>query len=64
MIKFNLTELCITVIIRNINYIMMNINSEKCVGCGICVKDCFLEDIKIVNGKAKISREMKRLESY
>ena len=33
----------------------MNVNSEKCVGCGICVKDCFLKCIEIVDGKAKIN---------
>jgi nitroreductase/Pyruvate/2-oxoacid:ferredoxin oxidoreductase delta subunit len=41
--------------IRGVNYSMMNINSEKCVGCGICVKDCFPNDIEIVDGKAKIN---------
>lgn len=34
---------------------MMNVNIEKCVGCGLCVKDCFPGDIKIVDGKAKIN---------
>ena len=34
---------------------MMNVNSEKCVGCGICVKDCFLKCIEIVDEKAKIN---------
>jgi len=34
---------------------MMNVNSEKCVGCGLCVKDCFPGDIEIVDGKAKIN---------
>ena len=34
---------------------MMNVNSEKCVGCGICVKDCFPKCIEIVNEKAKIN---------
>jgi len=33
----------------------MNVNSEKCVGCGICVKDCFLKCIEIVDEKAKIN---------
>jgi len=33
----------------------MNVNSEKCVGCGICVKDCFLKCIGIADGKAKIN---------
>ncbi len=33
----------------------MNVNVEKCVGCGQCAKDCFPRDIEIVNGKAKIN---------
>ncbi|OOM81855.1 ferredoxin [Clostridium puniceum] len=34
---------------------MMNVNSEKCIGCGICVKDCFLNCIEVVDRKAKIN---------
>lgn len=34
---------------------MMNVNSEKCIGCGLCVKDCFPNCIKVANGKAEIS---------
>jgi nitroreductase/NAD-dependent dihydropyrimidine dehydrogenase PreA subunit len=34
---------------------MMNVNTEKCIGCGLCVKDCFPGDIEIVEGKAKIN---------
>ena len=34
---------------------MMNVNSEKCIGCGQCVKDCFARDIEIIDGKAKIN---------
>ena len=34
---------------------MMNVNSEKCVGCGLCVKDCFPKCIEIVDEKAKIN---------
>lgn len=33
----------------------MNVNTEKCIGCGQCVKDCFPRDIEIVDGKAKIN---------
>lgn len=36
---------------------MMNVNTEKCVGCGLCVKDCFIRDIEMVEGKAKIKNE-------
>jgi nitroreductase/NAD-dependent dihydropyrimidine dehydrogenase PreA subunit len=36
---------------------MMNVNTEKCIGCGLCVKDCFPRDIEIVDGKAKINNE-------
>jgi nitroreductase/NAD-dependent dihydropyrimidine dehydrogenase PreA subunit len=34
---------------------MMSINAEKCIGCGKCVKDCFLRDIEMAEGKAKIN---------
>lgn len=27
---------------------MMTVNTEKCIGCGQCVKDCFPNDIKII----------------
>lgn len=33
---------------------MMLVNEEKCIGCGVCVKDCLLNCIKIKDGKAKI----------
>ena len=33
---------------------MMNVNTEKCIGCGECIKDCFIGDIELVDGKAKI----------
>ncbi|GFP76063.1 nitroreductase family protein [Clostridium fungisolvens] len=36
---------------------MMNVNTEKCIGCGLCVKDCFVRDIEMVDGKAKIKNE-------
>ncbi|GIM28463.1 nitroreductase [Clostridium polyendosporum] len=36
---------------------MMNVNTEKCIGCGLCVKDCFLRDIEIIGGKAKINNK-------
>jgi nitroreductase/Pyruvate/2-oxoacid:ferredoxin oxidoreductase delta subunit len=34
---------------------MMNVDTNKCIGCGLCVKDCFPNDIEIVDGKAKIN---------
>lgn len=34
---------------------MMNVSSEKCIGCGLCVKDCFPNCIELVEGKAKIN---------
>lgn len=36
---------------------MVNINSEKCVGCGLCVKDCLFNVIKITDGKAKVESD-------
>jgi nitroreductase/NAD-dependent dihydropyrimidine dehydrogenase PreA subunit len=38
-----------------VNKVMMNVNSEKCIGCGLCVKDCFPNCIEVVNGKAEIN---------
>lgn len=34
---------------------MFKIDKEKCIGCGLCVKDCFPKDIQIVDGKASIN---------
>lgn len=33
---------------------MITIDSEKCTGCGFCVRDCFPGDIFIVKGKAQV----------
>ena len=39
---------------RGSKFIMMIVDKEKCVGCGLCVKDCFPGIIKVVDNKAKI----------
>ena len=31
----------------------VKINKEKCDGCGVCMKACPMDAIKIVGGKAK-----------
>lgn len=31
---------------------MVNIDLEKCIGCGACVRDCFMKDLSIEGGKA------------
>lgn len=36
---------------------MMKVDKEKCIGCGLCVKDCFVSDIKLVDKKAEIANE-------
>ncbi|WP_010233766.1 nitroreductase family protein [Clostridium arbusti] len=36
---------------------MMKVDSEKCIGCGQCIKDCFPMDIEMVDGKAKINNK-------
>ena len=36
---------------------MMKVDKEKCIGCGLCVKDCFVRDIKLVDKKAEIANE-------
>jgi len=33
---------------------MMTVNKEKCIGCGLCVKDCIARDIEIKDNKANI----------
>lgn len=33
---------------------MMNVDTQKCIGCAQCVKECFPGDIKMVDSKAKI----------
>ncbi|MGL4403487.1 MAG: nitroreductase family protein [Fusobacteriaceae bacterium] len=33
---------------------MFKVNTEKCIGCGLCVKDCFVKDIEMTDGKAEI----------
>lgn len=36
---------------------MFNINKEKCVGCGQCLKDCLFDDIILENKKAEIKND-------
>ena len=33
---------------------MFKVNKEKCIGCKLCVKDCFVNDIEMVDNKAYI----------
>lgn len=35
---------------------MITINENKCIGCGLCVKDCFTKDIEMTDHKAKSKR--------
>lgn len=35
---------------------MIAINENKCIGCGLCVKDCFTKDIEMTDHKAKSKR--------
>lgn len=36
---------------------MMKVDIEKCIGCGLCIKDCFPRDIEMIDGKARIKNE-------
>lgn len=33
---------------------MVRIDTEKCTGCALCVKDCFPQNLVLENGKAKV----------
>ena len=35
---------------------MITIDQEKCIGCGLCAKDCFTKDIDVTNHIAKSKR--------
>jgi len=35
---------------------MITINEDKCIGCGLCAKDCFTKDIDMIDNKAKSKR--------
>ncbi|EKQ57903.1 MULTISPECIES: nitroreductase family protein [unclassified Clostridium] len=37
---------------------MMIVDNEKCIGCGLCVKDCFPKAIKVADGKAEVKNIM------
>ena len=34
---------------------MVSIDQKKCLGCGLCVKDCFFDVLQIKDGKAEVS---------
>lgn len=36
---------------------MMNVNKDKCIGCSLCAKDCIVNDIEIIDGKANIKNK-------
>lgn len=40
---------------------MITINENKCIGCGLCAKDCFTKDIDVTNRKAK-SKKIRCIE--
>jgi len=35
---------------------MITIDENKCIGCGLCVKDCFTQDIEMIDQKAQSKR--------
>ena len=36
---------------------IIQIDETKCNGCGLCVKACHEQAIKLINGKAKLTRD-------
>ena len=39
---------------------MIRVNTETCIGCGMCEKDCLASAIRVEDGKAKV--KMKCME--
>ncbi|PKL35124.1 MAG: hypothetical protein CVV44_23160 [Spirochaetae bacterium HGW-Spirochaetae-1] len=37
----------------------IRVNAEKCNGCGICIEKCFVNEMRMINGKATISADCK-----
>lgn len=33
---------------------MIRVNTETCIGCGMCEKDCLASAIRVEDGKAKV----------
>jgi NAD-dependent dihydropyrimidine dehydrogenase PreA subunit len=40
---------------------MIMIAENKCIGCGLCEKDCFTKDIEVIGNKAK-SKKIRCIE--
>ncbi|MGG7177887.1 nitroreductase family protein [Clostridium paraputrificum] len=36
---------------------MMKVDKEKCIGCELCIDDCIVRDIELVNGKADMKND-------
>lgn len=36
---------------------MMKVDTSKCIGCTLCMQDCIVSDIEMLNGKAHIKNE-------
>ncbi|MGL5963461.1 MAG: nitroreductase family protein [Fusobacteriaceae bacterium] len=36
---------------------MFKVDNNRCIGCGICIKDCFVRDIEMIDGKASIKNK-------
>ena len=36
---------------------MMNVDTSKCIGCTLCMQDCIVSDIEMVDDKAHIKNE-------
>ena len=37
---------------------IVNIDEEKCTGCGLCIPNCAERALQIVNGKAKLVKDV------
>ncbi len=36
---------------------MVKVDKQKCIGCKLCIKDCFVHDIKMIDDKSYVKNQ-------